>query len=703
MRKIIFYLFAFNMLILLQAQEKDKDKDSIQQIDEVVITAQYSKQSVKKSVYDVEVISAKKIEQAAANNLADLLNQSLNIQIIPDSQTGKSKVSLFGLDGQYFKVLIDGIPVVSDEGFGNNIDLTQINLDNVRQVEIVEGAMGVEYGANAVTGIINIITNTPKYGTNASITLQEETVGNEYEWWNRGRHIQKINLLHSFNDNWGAGLTFSRNDFRGFVGTRKGKYWLDTESGVRGYEWLPKQQFDINPSFHYTKGELKLIYKYGYFNELINYYNPTIVENTLQISNDSAMVLRTSRDINYRTKRHAHSLIVDLPLGNLNSNFSFAYQKQKRDKQEYVYDLYTRESESEPYKDYLNRTTYFLKNTYSNILQLENYNMQAGIELNSEAGYMDAEATQYGQSNAHMDIYNVDIFCSAEMQTAPKWFVRPGIRYSYQSYFKNPLSFSLSTKYSFSDQLNFRAVVGNSPRIPNYQELFELYVSPNHNIYGNENLLMERGLSTFGHTEYRFNITEDSNYKIKASIGYINLNDKISLAVLAYDPVLTYQYINLDKFLSWSAALDNTFRYKNVNLKFGLNLAFDKVRNETIETDYRSNLRANMALFYQPKTDLTLSLNYKYIGKQSEYQIDNDDTEDFYLSTIDPYHWMDISAKKSFFSNKIETTLGVRNIFNVKYLTGSGSNFNGNTHSETVGGLNFYGTSYFVALTYNIK
>jgi len=59
------------MVLLLQAQEVDKD--SIQQIDEVVITAQYSKQSVKKSVYDVEVISSKKIEQAAANNLADLL------------------------------------------------------------------------------------------------------------------------------------------------------------------------------------------------------------------------------------------------------------------------------------------------------------------------------------------------------------------------------------------------------------------------------------------------------------------------------------------------------------------------------------------------------------------------------------------------------------------------------------------------------
>jgi outer membrane receptor for ferrienterochelin and colicins len=154
-------LFKFTILLVffpiaLLAQEPNLD--SIQKLEEVVVTGQYSKQSVKKSVYEVKVITNTVIQQNAANNLADLLNQNLNIQIIPNAQTGKSQVSLFGLDGQYIKVLMDGIPMVSDEGFGNNIDLTQINLDDIEQIEIVEGAMGVEYGANAVTGIINLIS-----------------------------------------------------------------------------------------------------------------------------------------------------------------------------------------------------------------------------------------------------------------------------------------------------------------------------------------------------------------------------------------------------------------------------------------------------------------------------------------------------------------------------------------------------------------
>src|SRR5690606_1946550 len=110
-------------------------QDSITEaIPEIVVTGQFEPQSVKKSVFNVRVISSKDIKQLAANNLSDVLNQYLNINIRPDSQTGRSTVSLLGLDGQYFKVLMDNVPMVSDNGLGNNIDLTQINLDQVERI-----------------------------------------------------------------------------------------------------------------------------------------------------------------------------------------------------------------------------------------------------------------------------------------------------------------------------------------------------------------------------------------------------------------------------------------------------------------------------------------------------------------------------------------------------------------------------------------
>ena len=152
-----FLLFFFSISF---SQERTKAADTIktESLNEVVVTGQYNPTSIKKSVHNVIVINRKQIEQVAANNLADLLNFNLNLTIIPNAQTGRSTISFFGLDSQYFNILVDNIPLVSDNGLGNNIDLTQINLDDIERIEIVEGAMGVEYGANAVSGVINIIT-----------------------------------------------------------------------------------------------------------------------------------------------------------------------------------------------------------------------------------------------------------------------------------------------------------------------------------------------------------------------------------------------------------------------------------------------------------------------------------------------------------------------------------------------------------------
>src|SRR5690606_26026237 len=157
---------------------------------------------VDKSIYQVEVISAEDIKNQAGNTIADVLNQNLNIQINPSSGTGDSNISMMGLNGSYVKVLVDNIPLVSDSGFGNDIDLTKINLNHVERIEIVKGSMGVDYGNNALAGIINIITKkSSKSNWSINMMVQEETVGKEYDWYEaggvekgKGRHIQALDI-----------------------------------------------------------------------------------------------------------------------------------------------------------------------------------------------------------------------------------------------------------------------------------------------------------------------------------------------------------------------------------------------------------------------------------------------------------------------------------------------------------------------------
>ena len=44
-----------------------------------------------------------------------------------------------------------------------NIDLSQINLNNVEQIEIIEGPLSTIYGTDALAGTINIITKKLDY------------------------------------------------------------------------------------------------------------------------------------------------------------------------------------------------------------------------------------------------------------------------------------------------------------------------------------------------------------------------------------------------------------------------------------------------------------------------------------------------------------------------------------------------------------
>ena len=124
------YILLLLLPLFLLGQETVVDTIDPNMLSEVVVTGQIEPQSIKKSVQNVRVITRQDIEQLAANNLGDVLNQYINITVRPSGTDGRSTVSMFGLDALYFKILIDNVPIVNEAGLGNNIDLSQINLND---------------------------------------------------------------------------------------------------------------------------------------------------------------------------------------------------------------------------------------------------------------------------------------------------------------------------------------------------------------------------------------------------------------------------------------------------------------------------------------------------------------------------------------------------------------------------------------------
>ena len=142
-------------------------------LNDIVLTAQYKEGNANDAVHKINVITADKIEKMAAVNLRDVLSNELNVRIQQDNILGAG-VSMQGIRGENVKIMIDGVPVIGRQN--GNVDISQINLNDVERIEIIEGPLSVNYGTNALAGTINIITKNPKQtaGYSLQARLQEE-------------------------------------------------------------------------------------------------------------------------------------------------------------------------------------------------------------------------------------------------------------------------------------------------------------------------------------------------------------------------------------------------------------------------------------------------------------------------------------------------------------------------------------------------
>ena len=703
------YTILFFSLLLsstLFSQKVENDSTQLQLLNEVVITGQYNPTTTKKSIHNVIVINREQIDNQAANNLADVLNFNLNLTILPNSQTGKSSISFFGLDGQYFNILIDNIPLVSDSGLGNNIDLTQINLDDIERIEIDEGAMGVEYGANAVSGVINVITKKAlDQAWNIQLLAQEETVSDEYAWFGKGRHIQGLNIAHNLNDKWYARIGVNRNSFAGFFDDKQGKNYYQND-GLRGYEWLPKTQINTNAFINYRANKFKMFYKFEYFNEILNYYDETVranIDTQSQTSNPSAT------DKKYTTNRFVNNFSIN---GILNSgakyDLSLSYQEQKRDLNQFNYYIVTQQKSDEADGTYQSSKVLFSKGTINDLIKNDNYNFQLGYEARYSKGFDTEASGAVTQEDKEYTQNNFALFSSSEWRISDAFSLRPGIRYEYNSKFNSKLLASLSLRQIIKNGFELRGNIGSSYRTPNFQELYYYFVDSNHDVQGNENLTPEKGYTAFINLKKTSSINNMllSN-SLKAS--YININDKIDLAIINNSP-LQYKYININAYKLWGLTTESSIKREQWNFNFGATLqGISRIAaNEVNATnDFLYSFQLNTSGTYiSKKWDTAFSLLFKYNGAQYDYassETDEDGNSVFAKSKTNAYSWLDASAKKRFLNKKIQATIGARNLLDVTSVSIS-SMSSGVGHSTANSGLLLgYGRSYYLKLLYNLN
>jgi outer membrane receptor for ferrienterochelin and colicins len=123
----------------------------------IVVTAARTEQAVGDVAVSTRVIDRAAIEASGAENLAGILEEQPGLQVLRSfAGAGGVGVQMHGLDAKYVLILVDGQRATGR--VGGVVDLSRFPAEDIAQIEIVKGPGSSLYGADAIAGIINIIT-----------------------------------------------------------------------------------------------------------------------------------------------------------------------------------------------------------------------------------------------------------------------------------------------------------------------------------------------------------------------------------------------------------------------------------------------------------------------------------------------------------------------------------------------------------------
>jgi vitamin B12 transporter len=150
------------------AQERDTT-----QLRTVVVSASKVPRPATTLTQAVTVLLGGDLRARGVTRVSDALREVPGAMLVQNGSYG-AVTSLFlrGGESRYTKVLIDGVPVNSSGGF---FDFSHLTTDNVDRIEIVRGPSSVLYGADAVSGIVQVFTRKGSDAPRASLAARAGT------------------------------------------------------------------------------------------------------------------------------------------------------------------------------------------------------------------------------------------------------------------------------------------------------------------------------------------------------------------------------------------------------------------------------------------------------------------------------------------------------------------------------------------------
>lgn len=136
------------------------ESDQNTKLEEIVVTAQRREERLLDTPISIGVLSGEELDRSSSRGVADILNQVGGVSVL-EVQPGNAQISIRGVvpdtlfgastTGYY----LDEIPFA----FNGERQMPDANAFDLARVEVLRGPQGTLYGANALSGVVRVLTN----------------------------------------------------------------------------------------------------------------------------------------------------------------------------------------------------------------------------------------------------------------------------------------------------------------------------------------------------------------------------------------------------------------------------------------------------------------------------------------------------------------------------------------------------------------
>jgi len=558
--KILTYFFLVSCCIFnLSAQDNSKT-DSVKTylLKEIVVSATKTNAPKFTVASSISIIDSSEIANSNKTTVMELLQNQYGVSFTSQGGRGNlSQIYIRGGNPGHTLIQIDGIEMNMPNDPNNIFDFTDLSTDNIERVEILRGPQSTLYGADALSGVINIIS---KKG-NGKPKFSFLTEGGTYNSYKGMMNISGSNNSFNYSVSLSREKTngFSSADLK-FGNTEKdasARYNINSRLGLS-----VSKNFSLNLFTLFTKAETNFDQFGGNFGD-----DPTYI---------------------YNLEQGAYKLEGDLSLldGLWSQEFGVSFIKNLR---KYKFD-------PSSFNPASSRSLYDgrkIKIEWQNNFQFTNNLFTLGMETEQEMA--NSDYLWYNNSFAFSSILpeskmrTTGIYLQDQINFENKIYASVGIRYDNHEKFGSVVTYRIAPAFIFwKTSTKIKFTYGTGFKAPSLFNLFDP-------TFGNQNLKPEKSKGwDIGIEQYLL------NSDLLVGVTYFsNIFDNL------FGTDSHFKTINIGKAETNGAEFYLTYRYGN-KLKLNLNYTYTNAKNKDVNSP-----EFEMELLRRPQHKATLSADYK--------------------------------------------------------------------------------------------